>query len=88
MDCSLPPLWNSPGKNTGVGSQPFPSPGDIPDPGIELRSPALQQILYHLNHQGEANVRKANVKYADTPWAREMAWCPLAENQFLKLSGN
>ena len=21
---------------------PFPSPGDLPDPGIELRSPALQ----------------------------------------------
>ena len=21
---------------------PFPSPGDVPDPGIELRSPALQ----------------------------------------------
>ena len=26
-------------------------PGDLPDPGIELRSPALQQILYRLNHQ-------------------------------------
>ena len=22
--------------------QPFPSPGNLPDPGIELRSPALQ----------------------------------------------
>ena len=29
--------WNSPGKNT-----PFPSPGDLPDPGIEPGSPALQ----------------------------------------------
>ena len=28
----------------------FPSPGDLPDPGIKPRSPALQ--LYHLSHQG------------------------------------
>ena len=34
--------WSSPGKNTGVGSQPFLSPGDLPDTGIKLRSPALQ----------------------------------------------
>ena len=29
---------------------PFSSPGDLPDPGIELRSSAL--LLYHLSHQG------------------------------------
>ena len=29
-------LWNSPGQNT------FPSPGDLPNPGIEPRSPALE----------------------------------------------
>ena len=34
-------LWNSPGKNTGVGL-PFPSPGDLPNLGIEPRFPALQ----------------------------------------------
>ena len=28
----------------------FPSPGDLPDPGIKPRSPTLQQILYHQNH--------------------------------------
>ena len=33
--------WNSPGKNTGVGCHLF-LPGDLPDPGIEARSPALQ----------------------------------------------
>ena len=33
---------NSPGQNTGVGNQPFPSPGDHPNPGIEPRSPTLQ----------------------------------------------
>ena len=32
-------LWNFPGKSAGVG---FPSPRDLPDPGIEPRSPALQ----------------------------------------------
>ena len=25
---------------------PFPSPGDLPDPGIKPRSPALQVNLY------------------------------------------
>ena len=37
--------WNSPGQNTGVGSllqETFPSPGDLPNPGIEPRSPKLQ----------------------------------------------
>ena len=33
--------WNSPGLNRGVG-KPFPFPGDLPDPGIEPRSPVLQ----------------------------------------------
>ena len=28
------------------------SPADLPDPGIELRSPALQAILYQLSYQG------------------------------------
>ena len=26
---------------------PFPSPGNLPDPGIKPRSPALQAVLYH-----------------------------------------
>ena len=29
---------------------PFPSPGDLPKPGIDPGSPALQ-ILYHVSHQ-------------------------------------
>ena len=32
--------WNSPGESTGVGT--FPSPRDLPVPGIKLRSSALQ----------------------------------------------
>ena len=33
--------WNSSGKNTGVGSYSFLQE-DLPDPGMEPRSPALQ----------------------------------------------
>ena len=33
--------WNPPDQSTGVG-KPFPSPGTLPNPGIEPRSPALQ----------------------------------------------
>ena len=33
---------------------PFPSPGDLPDPGIEPT-----QILNHLSHQGSPNLGKA-----------------------------
>ena len=37
----LAPLsWNFLGKNTGVGLL-FPSPGDLPDPGIKPTSPVL-----------------------------------------------
>ena len=39
IDCSLP--WDSPGKNTGVGCH-FLLQGDLPDPGIEPRSPTLR----------------------------------------------
>ena len=31
---------------------PFTSPRDLPDSEVEPRSPALQQILYHLSQQG------------------------------------
>ena len=48
--CQAPLPWNSLSKNTGVVKKkkeywsglPFPSPGDLPDPGIKPRSPALQ----------------------------------------------
>ena len=33
--------WDFPGKNIRVGCQ-LPSPGDLPNPGIKPRSPALQ----------------------------------------------
>ena len=44
--------WNSPGQSTGVGSL-FPSPGDIPNLGIEPRSPALQADSLPAEPQGK-----------------------------------
>ena len=44
MDCHPPGSsvhGDSPGKNIGLGL-PWLSPGDLPNPGIEPRSPALQ----------------------------------------------
>ena len=37
--------WNSPGKSTpsrGSPSREYPPPGDLPNPGVKPRSPALQ----------------------------------------------
>ena len=35
----------------------FPSPGDLPDPGIKPGSPALQEdFFYHLSHPGRLNI--------------------------------
>ena len=34
---------------------PFPSPGDLPDPGIEALSPALQADSLPMSHQGSPN---------------------------------
>ena len=45
IDCSLPGSsvhGDSPGKNTEVGCH-APPPGDLPNPGIEPRSPTLQE---------------------------------------------
>ena len=35
--------WDFPGKNTGVGLA-FPTPGDLPDPEVELASPATPAL--------------------------------------------
>ena len=43
MDCSPPVPWSIEFSRQEYWSGlPFPSPGDLPDPGIEPRSPALQ----------------------------------------------
>ena len=45
-------LWNSPGQNTGVGSLSLLQ-GNLPNPGIEPRSPALQADLVPAEPQGK-----------------------------------
>ena len=55
MDCSLPGssihgIFQTRKYWSGL---PFPSPGDLPNPGINPGSPTLcRQMLYHLSHQG------------------------------------
>ena len=44
--------WNYPGQNTGVCSL-FPSPGDVPNPWIELRSPAQQADSFPAESRGK-----------------------------------
>ena len=44
--------WNSPGQNPGGGSQPFPFPGVLSNPGIEPRSPTLQADYFPAEPQG------------------------------------
>ena len=50
--------WDSPGKNTRVGCH-FPSPGDLPNPGMEpmsLMSPALAGKFFTSSATWEAPV--------------------------------
>ena len=49
VDCPL----NSLGQNTGGKGKPFPSPGDLPNPGIKPRSPALQADSLPVEPQGK-----------------------------------
>ena len=44
--------WNSPGQNIGVGSLSL-STGDLPNPGIEPRSPALEADSLPAEPQGK-----------------------------------
>ena len=44
MEFSRPEYWNE---------QPFPSPGDLPNPGMEPRSPALQADSLPVEPQGK-----------------------------------
>ena len=57
MEFSRPEYWSG---------YPFPSPGDLPNPGIEPRSPHCGQILYQLSHNGRASDSKAISKNPGT----------------------
>ena len=49
--CQAPLSMRFSRQEYGIGL-PFPSPGDLPDPGIEPASPALQVDSLPLSHQG------------------------------------
>ena len=49
--CQAPPSMAFSRQECSSGSL-FPSPGDLPNLGIEPRSPALWEMLYHLNYKG------------------------------------
>ena len=49
------PVAHQAPKCMGFSRQEYwilPSSGDLPNPRIKPGSPALQEILYHLSHQG------------------------------------
>ena len=67
---------------------PFPSPGDLPDPGIEPGSPALQ-TLYLLSHQeaeeslDSLNLKAEQIGFADgliTGYEREKLRVTIVKN--------
>ena len=47
MEFSRPEYWSG---------FPFTSPGDLPNSGIEPRSPHWRQILYQLSHKGNPRI--------------------------------
>ena len=51
--------WNSPDQNTGVGSLSL-FHGDLPNPGIEPGSPALQADSFPAEPQGNPKSTKGN----------------------------
>ena len=46
---------------------PFPSPGDLPDPGIEPRSPALESDALTSEPPGKPKVQFENVHVCASP---------------------
>ena len=66
MDCSPPGSsvhGDSPGKYSGVDCHTLLQ-GNLPSPGIKLRSPELQQTLYQLSFQGSTE-QISNLKYRE-----------------------
>ena len=57
MEWGLYGPWNSPGKNTGVGSVSLLQ-GIFPTQGLNSGLPLCRQILYQLNHQGSPCIGK------------------------------
>ena len=54
--------WNSPGKNTGVGSH-FLVQGLDQTQGLDPDLLHCRQILYRLSHQGSPHIKKLYLKF-------------------------
>ena len=61
--------WNSPGKNTGVGSCSLLQ-GIFPTQGSNPGLPHCRQILYHLSHQGSPRI----LEWIIYPFSRGSSW--------------
>jgi len=56
MDCSLKSSLSMEfSRQEHWRGLPFPSPGELPDPGIKLGLLHCRQILYCLSHKGNIN---------------------------------
>ena len=62
---------------------PLPSPGDLPDPGIEPKSPTLQQMLYHSFNVGEHSVRSNIYSNYDPVFTSRLLWLGLKMKQVM-----
>ena len=47
---------------------PFPPPGDLPDPGMELMSPALAGTVFTIEPPGVPLIFFFRVKQNNSPW--------------------
>ena len=65
--------------------QPFPFPGDLPDPGIEPSLLHCRQILYQLSYKGSLRILEW-VAYPFLQWiflTQKSNWCLLHYRQIL-----
>ena len=77
--------------NSGARTQPgLPGPRDLPDPGINLASPAapaLQQILYQLGHRGSLKTKAFLFGPPPLILAPAQHWPPLPPAQVPRVRG-
>ena len=67
IEFSRPEYWSG---------QPFPSPGDLPNPGMELRSPVLQADSLPVEPQGKPNA-EFSMRQLIKQTHQEVFCCPL-----------
>ena len=71
---------------------PIPSPVNLPNPGTEPGSPALQQILYQLSYQGSPNMYinqiRSNLITRMVGQKFSEQWIPFWLKEILKLLNN